>query len=98
MSTEAQRLDTWIRLWSALELAGKIADANPAELIALLTASRKGIGREGEHSFLAMLSAIKQGAAAQIEVADAALATFEAATKSVDEAAMAALDSGSATQ
>ena len=89
-------LDTWIRLGAAVELAAKISDADPAELIALLTAARKGIGREGEYSLISMLSAIRQGAAVQIEVADAALATVAAAAKSVDETALAALDDAGA--
>jgi hypothetical protein len=53
---------------------GSIVAADPAEIIALLTTARKGIGTEGERSLLSAMIAMRQGAAAQLELADAAIA------------------------
>jgi hypothetical protein len=98
MSEEAQRsfMDSWVMLGASVELTMKIVEADPAELIALITVARKGIGTEGERSLLSAMKAMRQGAAAQLDLADAAIARIETAAKLADETALAALSAGPA--
>jgi hypothetical protein len=98
MSEEAERpfLDSWVMLGATIELAGKIVAADPDELIGLMTAARKGIGTEGERALLTAMMAMRQGAAAQLELADAAIAMIETAAKFVGETALVALSAGPA--
>jgi hypothetical protein len=96
--SEAQRpfMESWVRLGATVELAGIIVAADPSELIALMTLARKGIGTEGERDLLTAMTAMRQGAAAQIELADAAILMIETVTKYADETALAALSAGPA--
>ena len=96
--TEADRqfMDSWVMLGASVDLAGKIVAADPAELIGLMTTARKGIGTEGERSLLSAMTAMRQGAAAQLELADAAIAMIETVAKFVGETALVALSAGPA--
>jgi len=98
LTAEAERpfSETWAMLGATVELAGRIVEADPAELIALLTTARKGIGTEGERSLLSVMVAMRQGAAAQLELADAAILMIETVTNYADETALAALSAGQA--
>jgi hypothetical protein len=96
MEAEQPFCETWAKLGAAVELAGRLVAADPAEIIALLTTARKGIGTEGERSLLSAFTAMRAGAAAQIELADKAIAMVEAVTKFADETALAALSIGPA--
>ena len=84
---------TSAKLGATLELALHIVE-NPAALLALLTAARKGIGTEGESALLLAMTALRSGAEAQIEIADRAIAMIHAASKHADETALAALGAG----
>jgi hypothetical protein len=86
--------ETWTKLGATVEFALSVIEAGPAPIAALLAAARKGIGTEGERSLLLAMSAVKKGAEAQIEIADRVIAMVEAAAKSADETALAALSAG----
>jgi hypothetical protein len=90
---------SWAMLGAAVDLAMKIVEADRAELLALITAARKGgNGTSGEQALLTAMRAIHVGAVAQVDLADAAIAVIQRCTGAVDETALAALDSSSATQ
>jgi hypothetical protein len=61
-----------------------------------MTARKGGNGTSGEHALLSAMTAIRQGAAAQLELADAAILMIETVTKFADETALAALSAGPA--
>jgi hypothetical protein len=85
------------RSGAAVEPAQKIIEADPAELLAIITSARKGgNGTSGEHALLSAMKAIHVGAVAQVELADKAIEIIEKATKFADETALAALSAGQA--
>jgi hypothetical protein len=71
---------------------GYEAFANPAELVAIITAARKGgNGTSGEQALLTAMRAIHLGAIAQVEIADAAIAVIAGCSNLANEAALATI-------
>jgi hypothetical protein len=96
MSAEAEKpfAETWAMLGAAVELAGKIVEADPAELVAIITAGRLGMGTGGEQALLSAMTAMRAGAAAQLELADAAIAIIVGCFNLANEAALATIGPG----
>jgi hypothetical protein len=86
----------WAMLGATVELAEKIVGGDQAELIKIIMAGRAGMGTRGERGLMTAMLAVKQGAVAQIDLADAAIAKIEAAAKVASEAALAAPSAGAA--
>jgi hypothetical protein len=99
MTAEAERSfseEAWTKLGGAIELALRIVEADPSELVAIINAGRLGMGTGGEQALLAAMTAIRTGAEAQIDLADAAIAIIQGCAGLADNAALAALDAGRA--
>ena len=74
----------------------KIVETDPAELGSLLARARQGIGTEGERSLLSVMTAMRDGALAQVKVANQAISAIESIARHTDETALAALSAGQA--
>jgi hypothetical protein len=88
--------ESWILLGAVVELAMQIVEAQPDELISLLTTARQGIGTQGERSLLAVMTAMRDGALAQVRVANQAISAIETIARHADESALAGLTAGPA--
>jgi hypothetical protein len=95
MSAEAEKPfpeTSWAMLGAAVDLAIKIVEADRAQLIALITAARKGgNGTSGEQALLTAMRAIHIGAVAQVDIADAAIAVIASCSNLANEAALATI-------
>jgi hypothetical protein len=94
MTAEAKQFPElgWQMLGAAVDLAIKVVEANPAELVAIITAARKGgNGTSGEQALLTAMRAIHLGAIAQVEIADAAIAVIAGCSNLASEAALATI-------
>jgi hypothetical protein len=88
---------SWQMLGAAVDLAMKIVESDTTQLLALITAARKGgNGTSGEQALLTAMRAIHLGAIAQVELADAAIAVIQRCTGAADETALAALSAAPA--
>jgi hypothetical protein len=99
MTAEAEKPfpeTTWAMLGAAVQLAEKIVEADPSELVAIIKAGRLGMGTGGEQALLSSMMAIRSGAEAQIGLADAAIAIIRGCAGLADNAALAALSAGAA--
>jgi hypothetical protein len=97
MTAEAEKppfAETWAMLGAAVDLAGKIVEADPAELVAIIKAGRLGMGTSGEQALLTAMRAIHIGAVAQVELADAAIAVIAGCSNLANEAALATIGPG----
>jgi hypothetical protein len=93
MMAEAEKpfSETWAMLGAAVELAEKIVQADPAELVAIIKAGRLGMGTGGEQALLSAMKAIHMGAVAQVELADAAIAVIAGCSNLANKAALATI-------
>jgi hypothetical protein len=86
--------EAWTKLGGAIELALRIVEANPDELVAIIKAGRLGMGTGGEQALLSAMTAIREGAQAQIGLAEAAIEMIRGCAGLADNAALAALSAG----
>jgi hypothetical protein len=92
--TEPPFSETWAKLGATVELAGRISAADPAELVAIITAGRLGMGTGGEQALLSAMTAMRKAAEAQIELADAAIEIIVGCSNLANEASLATIGPG----